>query len=861
MRANIWEYDIKTKQSKQLTKFKDFDVHFPSIGPKDMVFEAGGKLYLMDLATHNYKEVKIQVVTDLSSVKPRKENVQRYLQGASIAPDGNRVVVQARGELFSVPAEKGYVENMTQSSGAAERSPSWSPNGRYIAYWSDKSGEYELTIRDLKENGKERKVTTLGPGFRYSLFWSPDNKKVAFIDQTMTIYSLDIESGKASKVDQDIALLHGGLMGWSASWSPDSQWLAYAKTLKNGNAAIFMYDAEAGETTQVTSGFYSDGNPSFDPKGEYLYLTTNRSFTPVYGNFDNTWTYPNATQLAAIALKSATASPIAAENDETTIKEEEEKEDEKDEKGEEKEEDKGDTSENGEEEEEEKETVEFEDFERRLIVLPVPAGNMGSVRAAEGKVLYMRYPASGSQGMPSLRYYDMKDRKEQTIMEGVMGYDLSADGSKILVMQGGRLGVIKTAPGQKLEKSLPLDKMEMMLEPRKEWVQIFNDAWRFERYYFYDKGLHGVDWDAMRKQYGDLINHAVSRSDVNFILGELIGELNASHTYRGGGDQEMPKRKRVGYLGVDWAMENGHFKVKKIIRGAPWDNEVISPLDAPGIDVNEGDFILAVNGISLNSYADPWGAFEGMANETVELLVNNTTSTEDARTVLVKTLSDETRLRHLAWINHNRTRVMEASNGKIGYVYVPSTGIDGQNELVRQFMGQWHLPGLIIDERFNNGGQIPDRFIELLNRKPLAFWDVRDGQTWQWPPVAHFGPKAMLINGWSGSGGDAFPDYFRKSGLGPLVGSRTWGGLIGISGAPSLIDNGMVTVPTFRMFDPDGEWFREGHGVDPDIEVVEHPTALAKGIDPQLEAAIENVLMQIEKEGNIKPKTPKRENR
>jgi tricorn protease len=373
--------------------------------------------------------------------------------------------------------------------------------------------------------------------------------------------------------------------------------------------------------------------------------------------------------------------------------------------------------------------------------------------------------------------------------------------------------------------------------------------------------MHGVDWNAVKDQYAALLPYCVNRSDLNFVIGEMIGELNASHTYRGGGDQESGKNRQVGYLGIDWTKKEGHFAVGKIIRGAEWDNEIRSSLDEPGITIKEGDFILAVNGIALHEWPDPYAAFEGLAGKTVELTFNSKPVWEGAKTAVVKTMSDETRLRNLAWIENNRQEVDKKSGGKIGYIYVPDTGINGQNELVRQFYGQWNKEGLIIDERFNNGGQIPDRFIELLNRKPLAYWDVRDGENWQWPPVAHFGSMAMLINGWSGSGGDAFPDFFKKAGLGPLIGTRTWGGLIGISGAPGLIDGGAVTAPTFRMYNPDGTWFREGYGVDPDIEVKEDPTALAKGIDPQIQKAIEEVMKQIEKRGPIHPKVPPVEDR
>ncbi|MBK6620764.1 MAG: PD40 domain-containing protein [Saprospirales bacterium] len=850
IRFNIWVYDTKAKTSKQVTKFKDFDVHFPSLGPSEIVFEADGKLYLLGLKDEKYKEVQIQVVTDQAFVKPRKESVEKFLQNISISPDGNRAVVEARGELFSVPAVKGYVQNLSQSPGAAERYPAWSPDGKYIAYWSDKSGEYELTVRDLSNGNKEKQLTQLGPGFRYNLYWSPDSKKLAFVDQTMTMRIYHMESNTLDRVDQDFFLFEGGLRGWTPSWSPDSRWLAYSRTVDNSNNALFIYDSKDKKSKQASSGFYNDLNPVFDPEGKYLYLTTNRSFSPVYSDFDNSWIYPNATQLAAISLRKDVPSLLAAENDTVAIQ--------------------IDTIGNWKKSQEEKKEeakvkpveIDFEGFEQRLVILPPAAGNMGGLYPTEGKLVFMRFPVAGTPN-PSgtLMYYDLKEREEKTILENVNWHKMSADGKKLLVNSNGQWGVVEPNPDQKLEKTMPVAEMEATINPREEWRQIFNDTWRFERDFFYDEKMHGVDWPAMRKQYGALIEHASSRNDVNFIIGELIGELNASHTYRGGGDQETTKSRQVGYLGVNWEKVDGHFRIKEIIRGAAWDNEVRSPLDEPGIGVQAGDFVLAVNGIALKDYTDPWAAFEGLAGKTVELTVHSKASMEGARTVVVQTLSDETRLRNLAWIESNRRHVDEASGGKLGYIYVPSTGIDGQNELVRQFYGQWNKEGLVIDERFNNGGQIPDRFIELLNRKPLAYWDVRDGKTWQWPPVGHFGSMAMLINGWSGSGGDAFPDYFRKSGLGPLIGSRTWGGLIGISGSPSLIDGGGVTVPTFRMYNPDGTWFKEGHGVDPDIEVPEDPSALAKGKDPQLEKAIEVVMKQLAAKGTVKPKEPAREDR
>jgi len=387
------------------------------------------------------------------------------------------------------------------------------------------------------------------------------------------------------------------------------------------------------------------------------------------------------------------------------------------------------------------------------------------------------------------------------------------------------------------------------------------DVWRFERDYFYDAGMHGVDWKQAKDRYLKMLDGAMSREEANFVIGELIGELNASHTYQGGGDIEAAKNKAVGYLGVDWQADGENYKIKKIIRGAPWDAEVRSALDQPGVTIKEGDYILAVNGVPLSTSQEPFIAFSGLSNKTVELTYNSSPSWNGTKTAIVKTLPDEYRLRNLAWIESMRKQVEEETNGEAGYIYVPSTGIDGQNELTRQFNAQWDKKALVIDERFNDGGQIPDRFIEMLNRDPLAFWAIRDGSDWPWPPYANFGPKVMLINGWSGSGGDAFPDYFRRKKLGPLIGARTWGGLIGISGVPPLMDGGNVTVPTFRMYNPDGTWFQEGHGVDPDIAVPEDLSMMAKGKDPQLQKGIEEIKNLLKTKGYKQPVRPSLEKR
>jgi tricorn protease len=792
----------------------------------------------MSLADETYQKIDITVVTDKITLLPRSVNASELVDAISLAPDGKRALFGARGEIFSVPAEHGPVIDLTRTSGVAERYPAWSPDAKRVAYWSDASGEYELTIRDLAKPESEQKLTSFGPGFRYRLFWSPDSKKLAFIDQAMKIHVFDVDKKKSVDVDRGLWMYEDELAGFAPSWSPDSRWLAYRKELPNRNGAIALFDTKENKSHQVTSGYYNDALPSFDPDGKYLFFTTNRSFEPVYSDVDATFIYPNTTHLAVATLSDDVLSPMSPRDDSTLVddgdKDEEEKNDKKD-KDKDKDKDK--------KKDEPKATqITIDGFETRVVLLPPKPGNVGRLRAVSGKLVYHRRPNTGSSAEENpVMFYDLDEREEQTIVEDADFYQVSADGKRIIVGKDDEYYVVEVDKDQKLEKKMPSGELTMTVDPRAEWKQIYHDVWRFERDYFYDPAMHGVNWNAMRTQYGKLLDDAVTRWDVNFVIGELISELNASHTYRGGGDVEEGRDVKVGYLGVDWELEKGAYRIKKIIRGAPWDTDDRSPLDMSGIDVDEGDYVLAVNGQPLEVAKGPWAAFAGLAKKPMLLTVNSKPSMDGARNVLVETLDDETRLRHLAWIEANRKRVDEATDGKIGYVYVPSTGLDGQSELVRQFAAQFDKQGLIIDERFNSGGQIPDRFVELLNRKPLAFWAVRDGATWQWPVIANFGPKVMLINGWSGSGGDAFPDYFRKAGVGPLIGTRTWGGLIGISGSPNLIDGGGVTVPTFRMYDPDGKWFREGHGVDPDIEVKEDYSQLAKGVDVQLERAIQEV--------------------
>jgi len=857
-KLNIWAYDLKKKKFRQVTKFGEYDVKWPSIGPDAIVFENGGMLHLLELASEKSRPISIQVPADLPEVRPKLKKVSERVQNFTLSPSGKRALFEARGEIFTVPEKHGSVRNLTNTSGVAERFPAWSPDGKNVAYFSDGTGEYELCVRPGDGKASERQITSGGKAFRYDPVWSPDNKRIAFSDKTGSLFVLDVEDGKPQFVDKD---------NWwrikDYSWSADSRWLAYSRQMNNALSAIMIYDANEGRTHQVTSDYYNDEGPVFGTEGKYLFFYSDRTFKPVYDKMD-TWIYPNCTGIYAAALRTDVNSPIAPRSDEEKGKEkklEKEQEEKKDPNAEnEGEKEKKDGKDKQEKQESEPVKIDFEGFEERIVRLPIDAGNFGPLHAVKGKVVFIRYPAA-KRGEPSgtLLYYDIEQREEKTVICGIDGYDISGDGKKVIYKSKSTYGIIDLAEGKKAgDGTIATDKLKAWINPREEWQQIFNEAWRIQRDFFYDPDMHGVDWEAVGKRYESLLPYVVDREDLNYVIGEMIAELNASHTYVRGGDVEKPEKISVGLLGCDFELDttNNPYKIKKIYEGADWDADVRSPLRQPGIDVKEGQYLLAVNGRPLDTSEDPWSAFQGLAGEVVTLTISCSPNLVDANEVIVEPLESEFRLRNLAWIEDNRSKVEKATGGKVGYIYVPDTGWNGQSELVRQFIPQRTKEGLIIDERFNSGGQIPDRFVELLNRPIYNYWARRDHVHWQTPFIAHTGPKVMLINSWSGSGGDAFPYYFRKAGLGPLVGTRTWGGLIGISGNPQPIDGGFVSAPTFGFWNTKGNWEVEGYGVQPDYEVENAPHEMAAGRDPQLEKAIELIQGMLAKQPPPKPKKP-----
>jgi tricorn protease len=891
-RLNIWYYDLDTKARKQVTRFKAYDMKWPSNGPGpngegEIIFEYDAKLYLLNLGTEQSVPVNIAIPGARPKLRPIRKDVSKSLSDWYVSPNAKRVLVQSRGDIWSLPAKNGTPRNLTGTSGIAEREPSWSPDGKWITYYSDESGENELVMRPADGTGKPETVTSMGAGYRYQPLWSPDSKWMVFVDHETKFYVFNVEERKVRYFDRV------NITGWNwgvprrFSWSSDSQWLAYNRPNMDNMNVVMLYNVQKDECHQVTNGMFMDYLPTFDRKGDFLYFFSECEISrPKYADSGLTFIYDDTSVLHALPLRKDVPNPLKAKSDEEEVKkdtDDEAKDDDKDEEKKDEEEkgksevescdkDPNDTAgkecdkDKGKEEDEEKAEdkdkektksveIDLEDMEARAYRLPVKRGRFGYMAVNDkNHIIYLRRGDDNE-----LQYFDPNDdeHEEKTILKKVGFVQMTPDGKKLLVSSEGKMAIIEAKPGQKIEDQVVTKPMNVVIEPRQEWRQIFTDAWRFMRDYFYDPHMHHVDWPAVRKQYEAMLVDCVSRRDVGYVIGEMISEINSSHTYYGGGDVDSGPHESVGYLGVDFDLDQGYYRIAKVYHGGIWDTDARSALyDLSEEEREQCKYLFKVNGVPVDASKAPWAAFEGLAGATVTLTVGATPDPEQATTVVVKLQGSEYNLRYRDWVESNRKHVEEKSGGKVGYIYVPDTGSRGQRELFRQFYGQMNRDALIIDERWNGGGNIADRYIELLNRPIYLHLFERYEHDWRVPTLSHQGPKCMLINGEAGSGGDIFPYLFRKAGLGKLIGMRTWGGVIGIAKNPPFIDGARITVPFITFYETNGTLTMEGHGVDPDIEVVDDPALMVDGGDPQLDAAVEYMLDQIEKNPYVPAKRP-----
>ncbi len=858
LKLNIWKYNTVTKETSQVTQHKEFDVMWPSGGNGQLVYENGGYLYKLDLQTGISSKITVSIRFDNPNLLPYWKNVKEDIHSFAVSPTAKRALFDARGDIFSVPAEKGIVENLTSTQGIREIFPAWSPDGRFISYYSDATGEYEVYLLENKKGAVSKQLTSGSLAWKYQPLWSPDSRYLLFSDRTMKLWLLEAATGKLTEVDKATDNEFR-----SYDISPDSRWVAYPKEGGNGQSALWVYEIPTGRKLQLTDGTFTDDEPTFSLCGNFLFFTSNRDFNLAFSSFEFDYLYNRATRIYAMTLKSDGPRLFKEKNDLEPAGEDKKTDD----KGTEGKPAaaKGSAKPGGDSKEAAAATpakkpvrveIDPEGIANRVTALPGEAGEYRLGGAADGGLIYF----SGGKMMK----YNLSEEKSEEIMDRAMMAVVSADGKNALYRSGPDFGIIKLTPNQKPGAGkLNLDPMEMKIDPRKEWNQIYTDGWRIFRDFFYVDNLHGVNWPEMKERYSVLLHHVSHRADLDYVLSEIVSEINAGHAYVDWGDFKRVKRVDTGLLGAELTADEaaGRYRISKIFAGENWNPARRSPLTEQGVDVKEGDYLLKINGLEVTTAGNPYAILENYAGRKVEITVSSSAGGENPRTSLVNPISSEIELRYFNWVNERRTMVDKLSGGKIGYIHVPNTSTDGNRELFRGMYTYHDKEALIIDDRYNGGGFIPDRMADLLDRHTLVYWH-RNGLTPSSAPnIAHNGPKAMLINGYSSSGGDAFPYFFKKMGLGKLIGTRTWGGLVGISGNARLVDGGYISVPRFGVFDPEDGWIIEGIGVYPDIEVVDRPERLAKGEDPCIEKAVELLLEELKQKPVKKVQIPPSPNR
>jgi tricorn protease len=829
--TNLFAYRLDTKELTQLTQHDDFDIMSASAGPDAIVYEQAGYIHLVETTTAKGRRLAIDVTADFPWARPQFKKVAGMIRNAVLSPTGVRAAFEARGEIFTVPAEKGNARNLTQSAGAHDRSPVWSPDGARLAWLSDASGEYLLMIGEQTGATKPREVPLPSKAFFSSPVWSPDGKYVLLEDNHLNLWALDVASGSSIKLDSDTYDDPG--RRFDAVWSPDSLWVAYSKSLESHLRAIVLYSVAERKAYQVTDGLSDATAPAFDAGGKYLYFLASTNYALRTGWLEMSSVDRPVTRAIYLAVLSASEpSPLLPET------------------GDEPPPPPAKPAPEAKAPTPPVVRVDVNQISQRILSLAVPAGDYSALAAGPPGTLFYTEAARSAGSQPlTLHRYQLRERRAAPFLEGIRSYTLSADTKKLLYRaDGNRWGIVSTErPAKVGEGPIDVAALEAWVDPRAEWAQIFRETWRIQREYFYDPEMHGADWQAVYAKYSSLLPSVGHRADLGYLIASVGGELTVGHSYlTGGGDQSDEEPVSVGLLGADYVIENGRYRIRRIYTGENWNPELQAPLSAPGVQVSEGDYLLEVNGRPLVPPANVYQLFEGTAGRQTLIRVNSMPSAEGSRVVTVVPAASEEGLRTRAWIEGNRRLVDKLSGGRLAYVWLPNTGGPGYTAFNRYYYAQQQKEGAVIDERYNQGGMVADYIVNELGRQRMGYFARRDGRPAPSPAAGLYGPKVMVVNESAGSGGDALPYYFKMLGIGPLVGTRTWGALVGTLGIPATIDGGGITAPSLAFYDLNGRWALENEGVAPDIEVENTPAAVMAGRDPQLERAVEEALKLLE---------------
>jgi tricorn protease len=861
---NLYRYDLATGGTSQVTRHTDFDVRRPSHGGDSIVYELGGELWLLDTRSGETAPIPIAITTEPRESRPYRKNVRDSTTHVAVSPEGGRALLTARGEVFTVPREHGATRNITRTPGARERNAVWSPDGDRIAFLSDRSGEYQIYVVDALGTSEPRRLTDRERGYPHGLRWSPDGSKIAFTDETLTLYVVDVATGSVSTVDRaEVEPMDVGPEAKpisDAAWSPDSRWLAYSKIGLDHVSNIYVHGLQAGRSSNLSSGLFNDFSPVFTADGEHLLFVSNRRFDPTFDDFEWEMVYKNMAGVYAITLRrdGAPLLPLRSDENEAVL-----------------------DAESGANSDLEPASVriDLDGITDRIEALPLARGNYRQL-AVGGDMLYALDGDDGDfnrfefRELPprELIAFSFDDRERHSLADGVRDFSLSGDGKHLVYRTDDEIGILDTEPGHEpngrsrrrdwdhdtLEAFvLDLEGVELEIDPRAEWTQVYWEAWRIERDFFYDPNMHGLDWQALGAKYGAFLDDLSCAQDLRFLIGELIGELATSHTYIRVGDRRRQAADvEVGMLGADWTVDRGRYRLAKIYRVPHWSRDVDPPLAGAGIDIREGDYLIAVDGRELTADDSIYAAFQGLADRQVRLTFSADPSGAAAREALVVPLASERTLRYLDWVEHNRRVVDEASGGRIGYMHLPDTYVGSAIEFPAYYYSQTRKQGLLIDGRFNGGGLDPDIFLARLAKEPLSYWTRRYSEDQVTPVFVSRAHMALLTNRQAGSGGDELPLEFRQKGMGPVIGTRTWGGLVGVSTTFELMDGSRLTAPDYRIYTPDGRWVVENEGVTPDIIVELDPAEMARGWDAQLQKGIEVLVAAIERDPIIPPEHP-----